>query len=87
MATATHVCDAGTSGNLGTAMALESGSMEFLIVEDNGGEYHWTLSDEDGHSLARSPSFATYEQAEDAAAVVLAGASSARLDRRPAGNS
>jgi hypothetical protein len=59
-------------------------SMEFLIVEDNGGEYHWTLQDRDGNSLARSRSFASYERTEDAARVVLSGAGSARLDPRMA---
>ena len=57
-------------------------SMEFLIVEDNGGDFHWTLLDRDRNSLGRSPSFASYEQAEAAACVVLADAGSARLDRR-----
>ncbi|HEY3776283.1 MAG TPA: hypothetical protein VGL69_25025 [Solirubrobacteraceae bacterium] len=56
--------------------------MEFLIVEDNGGDYHWTLQDRDGTSLARSQSFASYERTEDAARVVLAGAGSARLEAR-----
>src|SRR5947209_11391639 len=59
-------------------------SMEFLIVKDNGGDFHWTLLDRDGYSLGRSPSFAWYEHAEAAARVVLAGAGSARLDRRAA---
>jgi hypothetical protein len=54
--------------------APRSGSMEFLIVEDNGGDYHWTLVDRDGNNLARSPSFASYEQTEDAARVALGGA-------------
>jgi uncharacterized protein YegP (UPF0339 family) len=57
-------------------------SMEFLIVEDNAGDYHWTLQGRDGSSLARSGSFATYENTEDAARVVLAGAGTARLDPR-----
>jgi len=48
--------------------------MEFLIVEDNGGDYHWTLVDRHGNSLAQSPSFASYEQTEDAARVALGGA-------------
>jgi uncharacterized protein YegP (UPF0339 family) len=76
MATATKKARASES--------MDSASMEFLIVEDNGGEYHWRLLDRDGNSLARSPSFASYEPAEDAACVVLAGAGSARLDRRAA---
>ena len=62
-------------------------SMEFLIVEDNGGEYHWTLLDPDGNSLGRSPSFASYEHAEDAAGVVRSGAGTAQLDRRAANGS
>jgi hypothetical protein len=59
-------------------------SMEFLIVKDNGGDFHWTLLDRDGYSLGRSPSFVWYEHAEAVARVVLAGAGSARLDRRAA---
>jgi len=55
-------------------VAPKSMSMEFLIVEDNGGDYHWTLVDRDGNTLARSPSFASYEQTEDAARVALGGA-------------
>ncbi len=73
MATATKKARA----NRGTTLT----SMEFLIVEDNGGDYHWTLMDRDGNSLGRSPSFALYEHAEDAARVVRDGAGSARLDR------
>jgi hypothetical protein len=48
--------------------------MEFLIVEDNGGDYHGRLVDRHGNSLARSSSFASYEQTEDAARVALGGA-------------
>jgi hypothetical protein len=56
--------------------------MEFLIVEDNGGKYRWTLPDREGNRLARSPRLASYEQEENAARVVVAGAGSARIDRR-----
>jgi uncharacterized protein YegP (UPF0339 family) len=82
MATATTKARATTGANRGALVASDSVSMEFLIVEDNGGDYHWTLLDRDGNSLARSPSFASYEHTEDAARVVLAGAGSARLNRR-----
>jgi len=78
MATATKKARAAT----GVVAASDSVSMEFLVVEDNGGDYHWTLLDRDGNSLARSPSFTSYEDTEDAAGVVLAGAGSAQLDRR-----
>jgi uncharacterized protein YegP (UPF0339 family) len=64
--------------------SMDSASMEFLIVEDNGGEYHWRLLDRDGNRVARSPTFASYGATEDAACVVLAGAGSARLDPRAA---
>jgi len=84
MATATKKARAPRRATRGAVVASESVSMEFLIVEDNGGDYHWTLLDRDGNSLARSPSFASYELAKDAALVVLAGAGSARLDRRAA---
>ena len=82
MATATKKARAAAGADRGAGVA--SVSMEFLIIEDNGGDYHWTLLDRDGNSLARSPSFETYEHAEDAARVVLAGAGSARLDSRAA---
>jgi uncharacterized protein YegP (UPF0339 family) len=66
--------------NGGALVASDSVSMAFRVVEDNGGDYHWTLLDREGHSLARSPSLATHQDAEDAARIVLAGAASARLD-------
>lgn len=87
MATATKQRRAPASASRGAEGASESASMEFLIVEDNGGKYHWTLLDREGNSLARSPRFVSHEQAEDAARVVLAGAGSARLDRRAASTS
>jgi uncharacterized protein YegP (UPF0339 family) len=86
MATAAMKARANTAANGGTVVAPESVSMEFLIVEDNGGRFHWTLLNRDG-DLARSPSYASHEDAQDAALVVLAGAGSARLDRRAATDS
>ena len=81
MATAAMKSRAHTGANGGTALTPESMSMEFLIVEDNGGNYHWTLLDGDGHDLGRSPDFVSHQDAEDAALVVLTGVGSARLDR------
>src|SRR5438105_9887141 len=49
-------------------------SMEFLISEDNGGDYHWTIVAGGGATLARSGSFASYEDAERAAQHVRDGA-------------
>ena len=82
MATAAMKARVNTGANGGTVVAPELVSMAFLIVEDNGGDYHWTLLDRDGNSLARSPSFASYLDAENAARGVLAGAGSARLNCR-----
>jgi uncharacterized protein YegP (UPF0339 family) len=58
-------------------------SMEFLIFEDNGGDYHWTIVGADGATLARSAGFASYEDAERSAQHVRDGAASARFERRP----
>jgi uncharacterized protein YegP (UPF0339 family) len=57
-------------------------SMEFLIFEDNGGDYHWTIVARDGVTLARSGSFASHDEAEQGARHVRDGASSAQLERR-----
>ena len=56
-------------------------SMEFLIFEDNGGDYHWTIVAGDGAILARSGGFASYDDAEKAAKRVRDGAVSARFER------
>ena len=88
MATATKKARALTDASRAPVVGSDlAASMEFLIVEDNGGEYHWTLLGRDGTSLARSGSFASYERTEDAARVVLAGVGSARLDPRAATDS
>lgn len=82
MATATNMGRARTGDTRHGADTSGSVSMELLIVEDNGGEYHWMLQDQAGNSLAKSERFRSYQPAEDAARVVLAGAGSARLDLR-----
>ena len=58
------------------------GSMEFVIFEDNGGDYHWTIVARDGATLARSESFGSYEDAELAAQHVRDGVASALFERR-----
>jgi uncharacterized protein YegP (UPF0339 family) len=62
--------------------ARAPGSMEFLVFEDNGGEYHWTIVARDGATLARSGGFASYDDAEKAAKHVRDAAAVARLERR-----
>jgi uncharacterized protein YegP (UPF0339 family) len=55
-------------------------SMTFVVYEDNGGRYHWKLVAAGGESLAQSASFASYEDAKQAARIVHAGAASASFE-------
>lgn len=55
--------------------------LEFLIVEDNGGAYHWMIVGGDGATLARSGGFANYDDAEQVAQLVRDGADSAVFER------
>jgi uncharacterized protein YegP (UPF0339 family) len=64
------------------ADAIVPASMEFLIVEDNGGAYHWRLRTGDGAILAESGAFASHADAERAAQQVRGGAVSARFEPR-----
>jgi len=82
MATATKQARVYRRATRGALVASETVTMQFRIFESNGGDYHWTLVDRNGGNLARSPSLASHQDAEDAARVVLAGAGSARLERR-----
>jgi uncharacterized protein YegP (UPF0339 family) len=64
-----------------TARALSKpASMTFLVFEDNCGRYHWTIVSAGGESLVESASFASYEDAKQAARVVHAGAASASFE-------
>jgi uncharacterized protein YegP (UPF0339 family) len=58
----------------------EPASMKFLVFEDNGGGYHWTIVAGSGERLVQSASFASYEDAKQAARVVHAGAASASFE-------
>jgi uncharacterized protein YegP (UPF0339 family) len=58
----------------------ESGSMEFLVFRDNGGDYHWAIVTGDGEPLAQSGNFASHKDAERAARYVYEGAGVARFD-------
>ncbi len=83
MATATKQARTRTPASRDALVAPEPESepIRFLIFEDNAGDYYWTLLDRKGKSLGRSPTYASYQDAENAARVVLAGAGSAGLDR------
>ena len=80
MATAAMKARASTGADGGTVVAPGSVSMEFLIVEDNGGDYHWEIVGEGGETLAQSRSFASYDDAERAARRVYDHAGSARFE-------
>lgn len=82
MATATKKARTKTHTGRVTLAASESVPMQFVIVEDNAGDYHWTLLDREGLSLGRSPSFSSYGDSENAARLVLASAGSAQLEGR-----
>ena len=58
----------------------EPASMAFLIYEDNGGGYHWTIVADGGETLVRSASFSSYEDAKQAAGIVHRGASRAAFE-------
>jgi uncharacterized protein YegP (UPF0339 family) len=58
----------------------EPASMKFLVFEDNGGGYHWTIVAASGETLVQSASFATYEDAKQAARIVHGGAASASFE-------
>lgn len=55
-------------------------SMEFLVFEDNAGEYHWTIVSGEGATLARSCGFASSEDAEQAARQIRRAAAAARFE-------
>ena len=54
MATATKKSHATRQAERRAAPVAESAAITFLVFEDNGGSYHWTLSGADGESLAHS---------------------------------
>ncbi len=54
--------------------------MTFRVVEDNGGTYRWTIVAGGDHTLVRSASFTSYEEAEQAARIVHEGAFSASFE-------
>jgi uncharacterized protein YegP (UPF0339 family) len=58
----------------------EPASMKFLVFEDNGGGYHWTIVAASGKRLVQSARYASYEDANQAAHVVHAGAASASIE-------
>jgi uncharacterized protein YegP (UPF0339 family) len=54
--------------------------MKFVVFEDNAGGYHWTILTASGETLVQSASFASHEEAKQAARIVHGGAASASLE-------
>jgi uncharacterized protein YegP (UPF0339 family) len=65
----------------------EPAPVTFLVFEDNGGSYRWTILAADGATLARSEGFASYDDAEQAARRLHQAATSAHFQRRANGAS
>ena len=63
-----------------TRARSEQASMKFLIFEDNGGDYCWTLVAASGERLAQSMRFASHQEAIRAARIARAGAASAPIE-------
>ena len=85
MTRSTPPTQAGTAKRKARATARtlpKRATMKFLVYEDNGGGYHWTIVADGGETLVRSASFRCYEDAKQSADVVHRGASQAAIDHR-----
>jgi hypothetical protein len=79
MATATKA-HAGTPVARPPRHVSESAPLEFLVHQNNGGDYYWEIVGERGESLARFGSFASHDEAERAARCLHDGAGLARFE-------
>jgi hypothetical protein len=66
-----------TKRRAGARDASPPASMRFLSFEDNGGAFHWAVVATSADRLVPSATFASYEEAKQAAGVVRSGAVSA----------
>jgi uncharacterized protein YegP (UPF0339 family) len=58
----------------------KSSPMTFLVFEDNGGGYYWTIRDSHGESLAQSERYDSHDDAANAAHVIRDGIGSAQFE-------
>ena len=58
----------------------EPAALTFLVFENNGGDYCWTILGSDRETVAHSRPYATRDDAAHAARVVRDGAGSARFE-------
>jgi uncharacterized protein YegP (UPF0339 family) len=87
MTRSTPLTQAGTAKRKAQATARppsKPAAMKFLVYEDNGGGYHWKIVAASGEALVQSASFASYEEAKQAARIVHRGASQASFEERSA---
>ena len=80
MATATKKVDAARPVARGAREVSQPASLEFVVYQDNGGDYHWKIVGGAGESLSQSGSFTSHDDAERAAWRVHDGAGSARFE-------
>jgi uncharacterized protein YegP (UPF0339 family) len=64
----------------GEGALSQPSSMEFVVFEDNGGSHHWTIVAASGEILVQCASFASREEAKQAARIMHASAASGSLD-------
>jgi len=81
----TQAAGARTKHGDGAGAVSAPTSMSFVVFEDNGGAYHWAIVAASGERLVKSASFASYEEAKQAAGVVHRGAGSASFEHRADG--
>jgi uncharacterized protein YegP (UPF0339 family) len=76
----TQAASARAKRRAGSGVVSAPPSMRFVVFEDNGGAYHWAIAAASGDRLVKSASFASYEEAKQAAGVVRDGAGSAPFE-------
>ncbi len=82
MATATKKGHAVTPLRRDGAKAADRASLEFVISQDNGGQYRWEIVDGGGNAVVHSGGFASSDDAERAAHHVHDSARLAHFARR-----
>ena len=75
-----QVLSALRDGRAETLPRSQQAPMKFLVFEDNGGDYRWTLVVAGGEHLAQSGRFSPYQEAIGAAHIARAGAASAVIE-------
>ncbi len=78
----THAVSGQTKRRAGAGDVCAPGSMKFLSFEENGGAFHWAIVAASGDRFVPSATFASYEEARQAAGVVRSGAITAPFENR-----